>query len=73
MYGLIAVAELGEIPNPGKKYIRKVVSPATVDGVAIKKGAFVVALPTKLDHEMVRIHTAVHDLVVVPKALLKKI
>jgi hypothetical protein len=41
--------------------------------VILKKGAYVVVIGPKLPNAQVRIHTATHEVLIVPKAMLKKV
>jgi hypothetical protein len=70
-YGLIAASELIEMPSLGKKQFRRVTETTTIRTVTLKKGTYGIVIDPQLEHEKVRIDTATHDVLVVPKCILK--
>jgi hypothetical protein len=71
-YGIIAAADVAELPTGGKKNFMKVVQPVTVDGVALLPGQWVLAIGGR-DDGAIRCHTALHEVVVVPRTAVKKV
>jgi hypothetical protein len=71
-YGTIAAADVTELPTGGKKNFMKVVQTVTVDDVALLQGHWVLAIGTREDGA-IRCHTALHDVVFVPRTALKKV